>query len=63
MTEFKNIREIIEYSAKKYENNLAFKLKKKENGKIVYDDITFSRLEEEIKAFGKYLIKNGLSDK
>ena len=63
MTEFKNIREIIEYSAKNYENNLAFKLKRKENGKTVYDDITFLRLFEEIKAFGKYLIRNGLSDK
>ena len=60
---FQNIREIIEFSAKQYENNLAFKLKKKINGKYSYDDITFKRLQEEIKAFSKYLIANGYHNK
>lgn len=63
MTAFKNIREIIEYSKQKYENNIAFKLKKKENGKTVYDDVTYSRMYGEIRAFGKYLIKNGFGGK
>ena len=34
---FKNVRDILEYSAKKYENNLAFKLKTKENKKVKYN--------------------------
>lgn len=63
MTKFKNIREIIEYARQKYEKNIAFKLKKKENGKAIYDDVTYSRMYDEIRAFGKYLIKKGFGGK
>lgn len=62
-TNFKNIRDIIEFSAKQYENNLAFKLKNRINGKVSYDDITFKRLSEEVVAFSKYLLANGYQNK
>ncbi len=60
---FKNIREIIDFSAEKYAENLAFIVKEKKNGKSEYDNINFSRLREEVRAFGKYLIANGLQGK
>ncbi len=60
---FNNIREIIEYSKDKYKDNVAFKIKHKNGGKVSYDDITYKRLADEIKAFSKYLIKNGFSGK
>lgn len=61
--EFKNIRDIIEYSEKKFENNVAFKIKHKNGKNVSYEDVTYKRLSAEIKAFGKYLIKNGLQGK
>lgn len=61
--EFKNIRDIIKYSEKEFENNIAFKIKNKNGSKISYDDVSYKRLANEIKAFGKYLIKNGLQGK
>ena len=63
LVEFKNIRDIIEYSEKKFADNIAFKIKHKNGGKVTYDDVNYKRLSDEIKAFGKYLIKNDLQGK
>ncbi len=60
---FKNIREIIENSAVEFRSNTAFKVKMRNGKEISYDDITYERLSEEIKSFGKYLIANNLSGK
>lgn len=61
--EFKDIREIIEYSAAKFCGRTAFKLKIKNEDGISYDNITYERLAYEIKCFGKYLIASGLKGK
>lgn len=61
--EFKNIREIIDYSAKEFKDNVAFKVKIREGKNVSYDDITYKRLQDEIKIFGKYLISKGLKGK
>ena len=60
MIQFKNVREIINNSAKVFPDNLAFKVKLAEK---TYDDITFTRLKEEVEAFGSFLIKEGLQGK
>ena len=62
-TEFKNIREIIDFSAEKFAENPAFIVKEKKNGKSEYDNINFARLRNEVRSFGKYLIANGLQGK
>ena len=62
MGNFNNLREIIENSAKKYANNIAFRVKKKdENKNVYYDDINYLRLKNEIEFLGRYLINNNLA--
>ncbi len=56
---FNDIRELLIKSAERFPNNLAFRLKA---GKA-YDDITYTRLLEEVRAVGKYLIANDLIGK
>ena len=64
MEKFNNLREIIENSAKKYANNIAFREKKKdENKNVYYDDINYTRLKNEIEFLGRYLLKNNLGGK
>ena len=46
---YSHLREMIEECAVKYENNIAFKLKKTdENKKVYYDEVTYSRFRNEI---------------
>lgn len=64
MEKFNNLREIIENSAKKYANNNAFRVKKKDmNKNVYYDDINYLRLKNEIEFLGRYLIENNLAGK
>ena len=60
---FKNIREIIDYSSKKYPNNIAFRLKEKKNKQVNYIDITYEKLRREIDEFGTGLYDLGLKNK
>lgn len=58
-TEFKNIREIIYNSAKKYSQNIAFTIKHQENKKVEYENITYKKLLEDVNSFGTSLFKLG----
>lgn len=57
--EFNNIKEIIYNSAKKYKDNIAFTIKHQENKKVEYENVTYSRLLDDINAFGTSLFKMG----
>ncbi len=61
--EYKNIRELIQDSAVKFPDNIAFKVKIREEKNVRYDDVTYQRLEKEIKIMSKYLISKGLKGK
>lgn len=60
MAKFKNIRDVLNHSAEKFPQNVAFKVKLKDK---TYDDISFSRLKYEVESFGKFLIDRGLKGK
>ena len=60
---FDTIRDYINSAIKKFANNNAFILKKKENGKVHYTNIPYTRFGNEIKAFGTALINLGLENK
>ena len=62
--EIYNFRDLVNHSASKYSNNVAYKFKKnlgKPNQKIV--EKTYSQIKEEIGAFGTTLLKMGLENK
>ena len=62
--EIYNFRDLVNHSASKYSNNVAYKFKKnlgKPNQKIV--EKTYSQIKEEIEAFGTTLLKMGLENK
>lgn len=61
--EFKNVREIIDNSAKLYPNNKAFIIKEKEGKDIKYKNITYKEFKEQINYLGTALIDLGLKDK
>ena len=61
--EFKDIKGIIYNSAKKYANNIAFRIKEKVNKNTKYIDITYKKLLEDINHFGTGLYKKGLKGK
>ncbi len=60
---FKNIREIINNSAKLYPNNKAFIIKEKEGKNIKYKDITYKEFKEQINYLGTALIDLDLKNK
>ena len=60
---FNNVKQVIEYSVKKYPNNIAFKIKEKKDDKIKYIDITYTKFLEEINNFGAGLFSIGLKNK
>lgn len=60
---FKNIKEIMEYSLEKYPNNKAFRLKEKQENKVNYIDITYAQFLEEARGFGAELYNLGMKDK
>ena len=60
---FRTIREIVDYTAKHYANNIAFRIKQKLDGKVSYNDITYEQLGKDIKAFSTWLLSKKLSGK
>ena len=60
---FDTIRDYINNAIKKFANNNAFILKNKENGKVSYTNITYSKFGEDIKSLGTALINLGLENK
>ena len=61
--EFRDIREMINESAKKYANNIAFIVKEKQEGEVSYKNITYKMLQEDINKLGIALIDLGLQGK
>lgn len=61
--QFKDIREIINNSIKKYSENKAFIIKNKNDNKEKYTNITYKEFGEQINALGTALINKGLKDK
>ena len=60
---YNNIREVLDNAFTNYPDNVAFRLKKENNKKIEYKDITYKQFQEEINALGTELINIGLKDK
>ena len=61
---YAHLREMIEASAVKFENNIAFKVKKRdENNKVYYDEITYSRFAKETEYLARAFMKRGLAGK
>lgn len=60
---FDTIRDYINNAIKKFANHNAFILKNKENGKVSYTSITYSKFGEDIKSLGTALINLGLENK
>lgn len=59
-----HLREMVEDCAIKFENNIAFKIKKVDEKKNVsYDEITYKRFAKEIECLSRALMQNGLAGK
>lgn len=63
MERFKNIKEIIYESVKRYSNNIAFTIKTKINKEATYKNITYKQLLEDVNSFGTSLYDLGLKGK
>lgn len=61
--EYRDIRELITNSKNKFADNIAFKVKIRDGKNVSYDDVTYTRLESDIRALGKYLISKGFKGK
>ena len=61
--EFKDIKEIIYNSEKKYSNNIAFVIKHQEGKDKTYENITYKMLLEQINSLGTKLFDMGLKNK
>ena len=62
--EFKNVKEIIYNSAKEYENNVAFVIKHKKDGKeVIYENKTYKQLLEDINGLGTSYLEQGFLNK
>lgn len=59
VVEFKTIRECLEYSCRKYENETAFILKEKNHRQVSYKNITYKETLADIYAFSTYLADQG----
>ena len=53
-----NLKELVDYAAKTYKNNIAFRYRAGEEVK----DITFNQFKDDVYAFMAYLYKNGIKD-
>lgn len=60
---FNNIKDVILYSVKKYPQNIAFRLKEKNEEEVKYIDITYKDFLEEVNNFGTGLFSLGLKNK
>ena len=63
VTQFENIKELIYNSAKKYENHIAFVIKKSNGKKAEYQNITYKELLDEINSLGTKLYELGIKNK
>ncbi len=61
MEKFRTLRDMIENSAKKFKDNAAFKIKKRdENNKVYYDIVTYERFCNEIELLARCIMGRGL---
>ena len=60
--EFNNIKEIIYNSANEYKDNVAFRIKNKENKKVTYTDITYKQLLEDVNCLGTGFYSLGMKN-
>lgn len=60
---FDNIKELMEYSLKKYPNNIAFKLKEKQDKEVKYINITYKEFFEQVNNYGASLYNLNLENK
>ncbi len=61
---YENVKLLINDCAVKFKNNTAFKVKKKdEKGKVYYDEVTYSRLNDEVEYLARAFMKKGLQGK
>ncbi|MBQ2890483.1 MAG: AMP-binding protein [Clostridia bacterium] len=61
---YSHLREMIEHCTIKYENNIAYKVKKTdENNKVYYDEITYKRLANEVEGLARAFMEDGLTGK
>ena len=61
--EFKNIKEIIYNSAKKYADHIAFIIKHQEGKNKTYENITYKTFLDQINSLGTKLFNMGLKTK
>ena len=62
-TKHKDIRDMIHNSVKLYPNNFAFIIKNKNGKDISYTNITYTKFNEDLNAFGTALVNMGLKGK
>lgn len=61
---YAHLKEMIKTCAVKFENNIAFKVKKSdEDKKVYYDEITYSRFHKEIEYLARAFMEDGLAGK
>ena len=60
---FDNIKQLMEYSLKKYPNNIAFKLKEKQDKEVKYINITYKEFFEQVNNYGASLYNLNLENK
>ena len=62
--EVRNIRELVEFSSKKYADNVAYKYKKDMNKKPVeYIEKTYEQVGKDVKALSTALLNEGFAGK
>ena len=61
--EFKNIKEIVYNSAKKFSQNIAFVIKHQDKKQVEYENITYEKLLEDVNKMGTALYEIGLKGK
>ena len=60
---FNNIKDIIYYSVNKYPNNIAFKIKIKNDKEVSYRDVTYEEFLKEVNSLGTGLYNLGMKGK
>ena len=61
--EFKNIKEIFEYSGKEFAKKDAFVVKHKNGKDVTYEHISFERVKKEVNALGTAMLERGYKGK
>ncbi len=62
-TEFKNIKEIMYHAAEEYNEQIAFVIKHKNDKEVTYENISYTRLLEDVNALGTAFFKLNLQGK